>query len=101
MKQRHVLREMLGGVAFGIERNEQRLHALGVVAKLLHRQPDLLQISRADVGAVGEAEIDQYELATEVGIGADFSGLIVELERAADRLAIPHHRIHQFSGESR
>ena len=31
---------------------------------------DGLQVGRADVGAVGEAEIDQHQLAAEVGVGA-------------------------------
>src|SRR5262249_4267443 len=46
----------------------------------------------------GEAEIDEHQPAAEIRIGAAPAVLIGERERAADRLPVPHHRIHQLGG---
>ena len=98
MKHRHIVRKMLPRVAFGIEGDEQRLHVAGAGAQFVHRQTDGLQVGRANVGAIGEAEIHQHQVTAKVALAAQFPGLVGELERAADRLPIPHHRIHQFGG---
>jgi hypothetical protein len=98
MEHRDVLSEMLRRVAFGIDGDEQRLHLIGCGTELVHGETDGLQVGRADIRAVGEAEINQHQLAVEVTCAASLAGLIDKLERAADRLAIPHHRIHQLGG---
>ena len=65
---------------------------------LIHGKCHLQQVGRADVRAKGEAEIDQHQLAAEVRVGSARAVLIGEGERAADRLAVPHHRVHQLGG---
>jgi hypothetical protein len=61
----------------------------------------LLQVGRTDVRAIGESEIDQHQLAAEVRLGAARAVLVGERERAADRLAVPHYRVHQLGGGAR
>jgi hypothetical protein len=77
----HVVGEVLGRVAFGIDGDEQRLDALGRGAHGLQRRRHHLQFGRAHVGAVGEAEGDQHELAAErlvadalAGVGGEGEG---------------------------
>ena len=45
-------------------------------AELVEGEADVLQIGRADVRAIGEAEIDQHQLAAEVRVGAGLAGVI-------------------------
>jgi len=75
-----------------------RLHGIARGPELIHRHSHLLQVGRANVGTIGEAEINQHELATKVRIGAARAVLVDERERAADRLAVPHHHVHQLGG---
>src|ERR1700738_129060 len=100
VKHCHIVGEMRGRGACGIDRDEQRLHGLSRGPELVERQADVLQIRRADVRAIGEAEIDQHELAAEVGIGARLAGMIDEREWTADRLASPHQDVHDLGGRA-
>lgn len=54
----------------------------------------LLQLVRADVGAVSEPEIDEHPLAEEVLALGGFVVVIDERERAAERR--PAHRLDPF-----
>ena len=98
MKERHVVGEMRRRIALGIDSDEQRLHRVAARPKLVDRLPDRHQVGRADVRTEGEAEIDQHQLAAEIGVGARLAGVIDEREGAADRLLAPHHRVHQLAG---
>ena len=60
-----------------------------------------LQIGRADVGAIGVAEIDQQQFATKIGVGTWSAILIDQRKRTADLLLVPHHRVHQGGGRVR
>ena len=70
MKQRHVVGEVLWRVPFGIERDEERLHGVARSAEPVQREADGLQVGRADIRAIGEAEIDEQQLAPEIRVGA-------------------------------
>ena len=98
MKQRHVVGEVLWGVPFGIQRDEERLHGVARSAEAVQSEADGLQVGRTDIRAIGEAEIDEQQLAPEIRVGARPPVMINESERPADRLAVPHHRIHQLGG---
>ena len=95
-----IFRELVGRVALGIDADEQRLHRLARGPQSVDREADRQQIGRADVGTEGEAEIDQHQLAAKIGIGARLAGVIDQLERTADRLLAPHHRVHHFAGRA-
>src|ERR1043166_1287316 len=96
MKQRHVFGKMFWRVALRVDRNEKRLNPLASSAQLVERKCYALQVSRADIGAIGESEIDQHQLAAKVLVGTRLAHVIDERERAADRLAIPHQDVHGF-----
>ncbi len=100
VKERDIAAQLLGRIRFGIDGDEQRLHRLARRAELVDRRGHRLQVDRADVRAEREAEIDQQRLAAEVGVGARRAGVIDQRERPADRLAVPHQRVHQLGGRS-
>ena len=94
MKQRYVVREARGGVPLRIEGDEQRLDGFAGGTQSIHGQPDLHQVGRADVWAIGVAEIDQQQLATKIRVRARLPGVVDQSERPADRAAVPHQIIH-------
>ncbi len=98
VKERHVVGEMRRCVALGIDSDEQRLHRVAGGAKFVNGLPDRHQIGRADVGTEAEAEIDEHQLAAEIGVGTRLAGVIDERERTTDRLLAPHHCVHQLAG---
>src|SRR5436305_1173672 len=63
MERRHVALQVLRRIALRVDRDEDRLHSLTGRPQPVHRQSHLLQVSRTDVRAIGEAEIDQHEFA--------------------------------------
>ena len=91
MKGGHIGFEHGGRVAGRIDADQHRLHLGGQLGtgffklgKALH---DALQVDRADVRAIGIAEIDEAILALEVIPAYRFSVLIGKGERAADARA--------------
>jgi hypothetical protein len=52
VEERDVFGEMLGGVALGIHGDEEGLNGLGGGAEPIEREPDRLEIGRADVRAI-------------------------------------------------
>ena len=91
-----VAAQHLGRVARRIDGDEDRLH-LGApfrVALLEAAQPgaDRLEVDRADVGAEGEAEIDQTVLAGELGVTDPAPLVAGQRERPAHRRALERPR---------
>jgi hypothetical protein len=82
-----ILREVLGRVALGIDRDEEWLDGLACGAEMVECKPGCLQVGRADVRAVGKARIDDEELAPEIRVGARPASVVDERERPSDRLA--------------
>ena len=69
----------------GIDRDEQRVGAVGVLAQRAHDFRHLEQRGRADIGAMRVAEEHQERLALHVLVGDRLAVLIDQLERPADR----------------
>src|SRR3546814_5398675 len=80
-------RESLDGVALRVDGDEDRQHGLGLVRRLLRQQVEPLghgaERGRADVWAVGVAEVDQRVMALKVGFAA-------ALDRKSTRLNSSH-----------
>src|SRR3546814_10516950 len=80
--------ESLDGVALRVDGDEDRQHGLGLVRRLLRQQVEPLghgaERGRADVWAVGVAEVDQRVMALKVGFAAALAGLVGQREGPAD-----------------
>src|SRR6516165_10347539 len=82
-----VIRHDLRGVPLRIERDEDRDHLLRLVAKLVERLRDDLQLSRTNVRAMGKAEEHEHVAAAEVTVGDRLAIDAGEGEGSADKRA--------------
>lgn len=78
-------RQELGGVALGVDGDEDDVHLAGIGAQRIEHLGDLEQLGRADVGAMGKAEEDEARPAGKVLLGEGLAVLVGEGEGSADR----------------
>src|SRR3546814_3491480 len=80
-------RESLDGVALRVDGDEDRQHGLGLVRRLLRQQVEPLghgaERGRADVWAVGVAEVDQRVMALKVGRSEEHTSELQSLMRTS------------------
>jgi hypothetical protein len=81
--RRQIVLQHLRRVALGIDRDEDDLHVLRLVAERLLGRLQHRQRGRAIVGAVGEAEEDQRPFAVQQGLVNRPAVLVDHLERSA------------------
>src|SRR6185369_4880505 len=84
MKCRSVAAQQLSCIACRIERNENGLHVFATLAERPEGLRNDEQISRADIGAEGIAEVKQHHLAAKIGETDALAVRVRERERPAD-----------------
>ena len=85
IEARQIILHHRSRVALGIDRDEQRVDAVGVLAQGVHHFRQLEKRGRANVGAVGVAEEYQEGPAFHVLVGDRLAVFVDQLERPADR----------------
>jgi len=76
--------QLLGGVAFGVDRDEHRLDIDAALIEEAHRFGVARIVERADIGAEGVAEIDERGAGDHILFGDGIPVLIHERKGAAD-----------------
>lgn len=71
-------------VAVGVDRDEDREHVAPAALEPLEHRPHLVELVGADVGALGEAEIQQHPPPVQVGAAHRLAVGIEERERPAE-----------------
>jgi hypothetical protein len=90
MEGGNVLAQQLGGVALRVHRHEQHLHLGSAITQLAHRLGHVRKLGRAHVGAMGEPEDDDDDLAAEVRQRSRSPLVVLQAQRAAAHLAAGH-----------
>ncbi|KDP88671.1 hypothetical protein CF70_029185 [Cupriavidus sp. SK-3] len=81
---RHVLRQQRLRVAFGVDRDKEHLHLVGIRPQLLHDRLQLSHGGRAHIGTMRIAEEHHHRLALEVRDRAHLAVVIGEDEVLAE-----------------